>query len=218
MDIKLTPEQADQYRRLAERATAAEAALGGLQAAIAEARDVAPAPWRGRPTAAQKREDSSVEGLQRRLQGAIAAPAAYHAQLQREAELVVKKAQQDAEAAKRAEQAKLQGAEQRRLENAAVQWLLNKGKVLGVDFDVSDAVNVANDIAAEEEAARLIAAGGPYDFDGQNCDGYGEGDDWVGCSGWDGDSRRCNCGNRRVSWQPSWDHSFEHPSLRGEAY
>lgn len=28
-------------------------------------------------------------------------------------------------------------------------------------------------------------------FNGQNCDD---------CSGWDGTSRRCNCGNRRVSW------------------
>lgn len=30
-----------------------------------------------------------------------------------------------------------------------------------------------------------------FDFNGQNCDN---------CSGWDGVSRRCNCGNRRVEW------------------
>jgi hypothetical protein len=39
------------------------------------------------------------------------------------------------------------------------------------------------------------------DFNGQNCDDLG--DDWnngVPCTGWDGLSRRCNCGNRRVSW------------------
>ena len=29
------------------------------------------------------------------------------------------------------------------------------------------------------------------DFDGNNCDD---------CAGWDGQSRRCDCGNRRVSW------------------
>ena len=33
------------------------------------------------------------------------------------------------------------------------------------------------------------------DFDGQNCSGP--------CSGWDGESNRCECGNRRVDW--SWD-------------
>lgn len=31
-------------------------------------------------------------------------------------------------------------------------------------------------------------------FDGQNCFDYGD------CAGWDGVSRRCDCGNRRVLW------------------
>ena len=41
--------------------------------------------------------------------------------------------------------------------------------------------------AAKVDAAhcRLI------DFSGQNCDD---------CGGWDGESRRCDCGNRRVYW------------------
>jgi len=30
------------------------------------------------------------------------------------------------------------------------------------------------------------------DFVGNNCDG---------CDGWDGESRRCQCGNRRVMWE-----------------
>ena len=33
-------------------------------------------------------------------------------------------------------------------------------------------------------------------FDGMNCNDY----DDNGCIGWDGESRRCVCGNRRVSW------------------
>jgi len=35
-----------------------------------------------------------------------------------------------------------------------------------------------------------------YEFDGMNCDD---------CDGWDGVSRRCSCGNRRVYW--IWDKS-----------
>jgi len=40
------------------------------------------------------------------------------------------------------------------------------------------------------------------DFDGNNCDD---------CVGWDGRSRRCECGNRRVSWTSSKndDGTFE---------
>ena len=40
---------------------------------------------------------------------------------------------------------------------------------------------------------------GDIEFEGMNCN------DWIGedeeeCTGWDGLSRRCECGNRRVSW------------------
>lgn len=41
------------------------------------------------------------------------------------------------------------------------------------------------------------APGGFIDFDGQNCAGP--------CEGWDGMSRRCECGNRRVSFTTSKD-------------
>lgn len=33
------------------------------------------------------------------------------------------------------------------------------------------------------------------EFDGQNCNDW---DDGTFCSGWDGVSKRCDCGNRRV--------------------
>ena len=33
------------------------------------------------------------------------------------------------------------------------------------------------------------------EFDGMNCDDVSD-----GCSGWDGISSRCSCGNRRVYW------------------
>jgi hypothetical protein len=36
-------------------------------------------------------------------------------------------------------------------------------------------------------------------FDGMNCNDYKE-DHEPECTGWDGFDRRCDCGNRRVSW------------------
>lgn len=45
----------------------------------------------------------------------------------------------------------------------------------------------------------------PIEFDGQNCDD---------CDGWDGEDRRCNCGNRRVDWVLSDDKTY----VYAEAY
>jgi hypothetical protein len=44
-----------------------------------------------------------------------------------------------------------------------------------------------------------------FDFDGKNCDS---------CEGWDGESHRCQCGNRRVDWVLSMDGSY----IYAEAY
>lgn len=44
-----------------------------------------------------------------------------------------------------------------------------------------------------------VRASGFVDFDGQNCaEAWDEGAD---CQGWDGEDRRCDCGNRRVALQ-----------------
>lgn len=51
-------------------------------------------------------------------------------------------------------------------------------------------------LAAGEKYAREY---GPIEFDGMNCNDYLE-DGQAECDGWDGEDRRCNCGNRRVSW------------------
>jgi hypothetical protein len=54
---------------------------------------------------------------------------------------------------------------------------------------------------AEAIAAKLKDidenAWGYIDFDGMNCD------EENNCNGWDGESRRCDCGNRRVYWYTS---------------
>lgn len=46
----------------------------------------------------------------------------------------------------------------------------------------------------EEVLAKAKADGWQDEFEGQNCNDYGD------CDGWDGESRRCDCGNRRVYW------------------
>lgn len=54
--------------------------------------------------------------------------------------------------------------------------------------------------------------GGYIEFDGHNCrDAWDEG---ANCEGWDGRDRRCQCGNRRVSWVLSDDGTY----VYGEAY
>lgn len=111
--------------------------------------------------------------------------------------------------AKRTSQADQERKEVERRDRA-ILFLAARGKALGADFTSANAVAVANDIARVEEIARRMAEGGPFEFSGDdNCED---------CSGWDGESRRCACGNRRVSWVETDWHTFEDPSVRGEAY
>lgn len=55
---------------------------------------------------------------------------------------------------------------------------------------------------AEEAIAGAIEAigDGLIEFEGMNCNDYLD-SDAVECDGWDGVDRRCDCGNRRVSWE-----------------
>jgi hypothetical protein len=53
---------------------------------------------------------------------------------------------------------------------------------------------------AEAAARKYAEENGPIIFDGMNCNDYKD-EDEVECDGWDGDDRRCNCGNRRVYWE-----------------
>ena len=57
-----------------------------------------------------------------------------------------------------------------------------------------------------------VARRGFIDFDGKNCEDFD-----IECAGWDGVSRRCECGNRRVSWvaKQAPDGTF---TAHGEAY
>jgi len=56
----------------------------------------------------------------------------------------------------------------------------------------------------EQEAIDYVEENGVDSFDGMNCNDYlGFGDEE--CEGWDGESRRCYCGNRRVELLTSQD-------------
>jgi len=48
--------------------------------------------------------------------------------------------------------------------------------------------------------------GNYFDFDGQNCGNDGYESRGKDCPGWDGLSRRCECGNRRVDWELYGSH------------
>lgn len=62
-------------------------------------------------------------------------------------------------------------------------------------------------IKFREQIVPRLDAGDTFTFDGDaNCN------DLNGDCAWDGIDRRCNCGNRRVSW------TCDHGHWRGEAY
>jgi hypothetical protein len=55
---------------------------------------------------------------------------------------------------------------------------------------------------AETAAKTYAKLNGSIDFDGMNCNDYKD-EHEPECTGWDGDDRRCDCGNRRVYWEVS---------------
>lgn len=88
---------------------------------------------------------------------------------------------------------------------------VNSSMVVGVDYQICDAVEKADNIRFTQMVKEALEKFNPetdnfFDFDGKNCDD---------CSGWDGESHRCNCGNRRVCWV-SYGH-FDNMTIYGEA-
>lgn len=113
-------------------------------------------------------------------------------------------------AQEREAQAKAKAAETAALRDRAIAWLLAHGQKYGEDFTAETAIDRAAGIAGDEEVERKLAASTWHGFNGQNCDGP--------CEGWDGKSRRCECGNRRVSWVNGDGHTFETPYVYAEAW
>lgn len=118
------------------------------------------------------------------------------------------------------EKIKLQNVERdqklQELQEKAIKFLMDRNKVIGADFNINTAISEANDIAYQEEIYKkqkeLAETQTFIDFNGNNCEDFP-------CRGWDGQSHRCDCGNRRVSWS-SHDNGdfFLNPYIYGEAY
>lgn len=158
-------------------------------------------------TKARREKEQGAEAIRTRLREVVYGPKRVEDHYRRLEEEKVRK-----EAARQqADDKARQEREEHVLQGEAVAWLLERGKKINVDFQVNKAVAVANELAFSEECERRSAAlnGEHVDFDGSD---YCE-----NCSGWDGESHRCDCGNRRVSWTADWYHSFKSPSVRAEA-
>jgi len=113
----------------------------------------------------------------------------------------------------KAEQQKKQlEAEKTQLVNQAIKYCLDNGRQFGDGLSVENAIQIANDIAFNKEVERREAEEGDdyIDFEGQNCEDP--------CEGWKPREHRCQCGNRRVSWEESWNADFRDMSIYPAAY
>lgn len=103
--------------------------------------------------------------------------------------------------------------EKNELVNLAIAYCIAEGRVFGQDgFNVDTAISIANDIAFNKEVAKQEEeiGEGYISFSGQNCDDP--------CDGWNPKDRRCQCGNRRVSWTDGWNSNFKDMSIYAEGY
>ncbi len=90
----------------------------------------------------------------------------------------------------------------------AIQYCLNHGKTMADISNPDAALYIASQIHRDSLIAEATDGEGFQDFSGDdNCEG---------CAGWDGASHRCECGNRRVSWE--YEGNFENGYIRGVAY
>ena len=123
--------------------------------------------------------------------------------------MAMEKANKEAQA----EKLKQIEAEKSNLVNEAIAYCIANGRIFGNDgFTIETAISIANDIASFTEIAKREAeiGDGYISFSGQNCDDP--------CNGWNPKNRRCECGNRRVSWTEGWDCNFKNMSIYAEAY
>jgi hypothetical protein len=123
--------------------------------------------------------------------------------------IVKEKADKEAQA----EKLKQIEAEKNNLANEAIAYCIANGRIFGQDgFTIDTAISIANDIAfIKEKSKREAKIGDGYiGFSGQNCDDP--------CDGWNPQDRRCQCGNRRVSWTDGYYSDFRNMEIYAEAY
>ena len=103
----------------------------------------------------------------------------------------------------------------------AVEWLRKRNKIVNVDFTYEDALRTANQLAFLEkvnESKEDMKVFIKMEF----TDGFrifrGDNNCKITCKGWDGESDRCDCGERRVSWDYDYkDDYFKNPTCFGIA-
>ena len=93
----------------------------------------------------------------------------------------------------------------------AVNYLIEDGLKLGINFTIDEAISRANDISFIKEVSKVQHSDTYISFNGD--------DSCENCNGWDGISHRCDCGNRRVIWEFDTDIDFFlNPYIYGQAY
>jgi len=175
---------------------------------IAEANKQFPGSTFGLSKARLEKHKSPNEAYQR---VADATRSAYNTKSTYEMRERIAKEKADKEA--QAEKIKQIEAEKNNLANEAIAYCIANGRIFGQDgFTIDTAISIANDIAyIKEKAKREAEIGDGYiSFDGQNCEDE--------CAGWNSKDRRCECGNRRVSWTDGYYSDFRNMSIYAEAY
>lgn len=90
----------------------------------------------------------------------------------------------------------------------AIVFLVDRGVVIP---NRDAALELANDTAIDECITKMEdSIGGFHSFDGDDC--------CEDCSGWNGKSHRCECGNRRMYWEAGWDCTFKNMYVFPTAY
>ena len=72
-------------------------------------------------------------------------------------------------------------------------------------------IGICDDIRKRELISEKFVHSSVFEFDGFNCDS-------DECNGWDGESRRCECGNRRVDWELRGHFCDDDAYVYAEAY
>lgn len=200
-EIELTPDQQSQLTAAEAEAEAAHRLLNEYQELLERMRKQYPPNPFGL-TQRQIQRANEVDKVLERIRQKSDLPYKLRSKFrfQREAALLNQQKEQE-ETLKREREAQWD-----QLTAEAILWIQAEcpDKKLGTDFDVRTAIDEANSIAFWQEVNRLRATQDWHPFFGKNC---GE------CRGWDGESNRCECGNRRVEWVEGDSHSFKDPQV-----
>ena len=122
-------------------------------------------------------------------------------------------AKEKAEKEAQMELAKKREEDKTNLINEAIAYCIANGRVFNQDgLNIDTAIAIANNIAFDKAVTTKEneIEDNFIDFSGQNCEDE--------CAGWNPKQRRCECGNRRVSWSEGYNSDFRDMEIYAEAY